>query len=138
MPQGSILGPLLFLIYINDIVESSSILHFMLFADDTNLSYSDNCINNLKVIANSEKLRNSLHITVNKLSFNCKKSNYTLFGHKHSDDALCKNIITINSNTLERVVVKFLGILIDDKMDWCPHFMLLPQRLLEILNGVQN
>ena len=40
-----------------------------------------------------------------------------LFGHKHlDDDALCKNMITINSNTLERVkVVKFLGILIDDK-----------------------
>jgi hypothetical protein len=122
VPQGSILGPLLFLIYINDIVESSSILHFMLFADDTNLSYSDNCINNLKVIVNSEIAKLSTWFTVNKLSFNCKKSNYMLFGHKHLDDALCKNMITINSNTLERVkVVKFLGILIDDKMDWKAH-----------------
>ena len=39
VPQGSILGPLLFILYMNDIANSSNILHFILFADDTNLFY---------------------------------------------------------------------------------------------------
>ena len=52
VPQGSILGPLLFILYINDIVKCSDILNFILFADDINLFYSNKNLNELTLIVN--------------------------------------------------------------------------------------
>ena len=57
VPQGSVLGPLLFLIYVNDMHRSSNKLDFYLFADDTNLLYADKDLNNLETIVNEELLR---------------------------------------------------------------------------------
>jgi hypothetical protein len=47
VPQGLILGPILFLLYINDIEHSSNLLSFILFADDTNIFYSNSCLKSL-------------------------------------------------------------------------------------------
>ena len=79
VPQGSILGPLLFLIYINDLREASNIADPIMFADDTNLFYSYHQIKVLFETANAELQKISQWFRANKLSLNVKKTNYTLF-----------------------------------------------------------
>ena len=78
VPQGSVLGPLLFLIYINDIHNSSAKLSFYLFADDTSLLYADANLKSLEKTVNSELLKVSDWLNANKLTLNAKKSNYVI------------------------------------------------------------
>ena len=79
VPQGSVLGPLLFLIYINDIYNSSDKLQFYLYADDTNLLYADKSLRSLESIVNGELANIYNWLIANKLSLNIKKSNFVIF-----------------------------------------------------------
>ena len=79
VPQGSVLGPLLFLIYINDIQECSEKLQFFLFADDTNILYADNNLKSLEDIVNLELRKLCDWLTANKLVLNIKKTNFVIF-----------------------------------------------------------
>ena len=82
VPQGSVLGPLLFLIYINDICNSSEKLAFYLFADDTNLLYVDNDLRSLKSVINIELQKVCDWLNANKLTINqinAKRSNFVIF-----------------------------------------------------------
>ena len=87
VPQGSVLGPRLFILYINDICNVSQILKFVLFADDTNILYSDANLNNLNIVGNIELDKLNTWFIINKLSLNVSKTNYILFGNRkvHSD-----------------------------------------------------
>ena len=73
VPQGSVLGPLLFLLYINYITESSNILNFFLFADDTTVFYSDKTNAETENILNNELHKVSDWLAANKLRFKCRK-----------------------------------------------------------------
>ena len=87
MPQGSALGPLLFLIYMNDISRCSNILSFILFADDTNLFYSHKNVDTLCNTMNQELRKITSWLSCNKLSLNVKKTHFVVYNQKKEIEA---------------------------------------------------
>ena len=131
VPQGSILGPLLFILYVNDIVHTSKLLDFILFADDTTILYSSENISSKIRLINRELGEVSNWFKANKLSVNSSKTNYmvldtpnmTSMNDTYSTTAEVKtNQIILDDTKLERVQhAKFLGVLIDECLNWKSH-----------------
>ena len=88
VPQGSILGPKLFILYINDICNISELMKFVLFADDTNILCKHDNYLSLCDLVNTELIKLSKWFSVNKLSLNIRKTSYMLFGNRHVNDAI--------------------------------------------------
>ena len=120
VPQGSILGPLLFLIYINDLSTVSDALFTILFADDTSIFVRGKDFDNLINLLNNELSLITTWLSANKLSLNIKKTHYMVFTRKniHSTD----HKILLNNHEISRVKeTKFLGLLVDEKLTWKNH-----------------
>ena len=127
VPQGSVLGPLLFLIYVNDMYRSSKKFDFYLFADDTNLLYAEKDLNKLEVVVNEELLKLCEWLNSNKLSLNVSKSNFVIF-HPYQRKLYREVNLKILDNNSEQLVslerktyVKYLGVLIDENLSWKHH-----------------
>ena len=115
VPQGTVLGPLLFLLYINDIPNSVKHSLTKLFADDSNLFIISNSLRNLFDTANIELSNLTQWIYANKLYINYAKTNYMLFCPKlkpvSSYDLASAPNLLFNGQNIERVrVVKYLGV----------------------------
>ena len=119
VPQGSLLGPLLFIIYINDFQYSTELMSFILFADDSNIFFSHRNPQSLLSIVNNELKLVQNWINANKLSLNVDKTHYILFSN--SLKSLPGNVL-IDNTTLNQVKsTKFLGIYIDSDLSWKIH-----------------
>ena len=126
--QGSILGPLLFLLYINDIASVSNILFSILFADDTTLFYSSKNLQELSDVVNNELSKIMEWLNANRLSLNIDKTNLMIFRPKGKKES-CPTI-HINGSSIQGVDdAKFLGVIIDNKLSWNEHIKCISRQI---------
>ena len=121
VPQGSVLGPLLFLLYINDLAKVSKKLTFFLFADDRNVYYESSNILDIQKTVNKELRKVRKWLEANRLALSIDKTNFVIF---HSPQNIPNDQVIIKfgrKKVNQETCVKFLGVLLDSSLSWKPH-----------------
>lgn len=142
VPHGSVLGPLVFLLYINDIHESSSVFNFYLFADDTCMLHANKNLRELENKVNTELGNLWDWLKANKISLKIKKSNFVIFFRvkNHLPFIPRISILDYEMNSHKPFekkeyleYVKYLGVYIDADPSWKHHIELISEKSVNAL-----
>ncbi|KAL1447184.1 hypothetical protein WDU94_005572 [Cyamophila willieti] len=136
VPQGSILGPLLFLLYINDLVGCTKDGKFTLFADDTTILLCG--ANRAEAFQKLSRVLSDIQgwFTANRLKLNSSKTTYLYF-NPHQSHTL-SNVTSLNLTVSPSQEIKFLGIILDDSLKWQSHCEALKSRLSSAIFAIHS
>lgn len=141
VPQGSILGPVLFLIYMNDLTRVDSNIKTALFADDTTLMSTGETLQEAAKNMNEILEKISTWFQCNKLNLNPSKTRYMIFNHKTEEI----DLIRINNTPIKRVWTKgsetsfkLVGIHIDENLKWINHITAIAKKIASSTYGLHK
>ena len=139
VPQGYILGPALFILYVNDMCNVSTILKSILFADDTNIFHTGGDLKEVCETMSHELDKLNKWFRANKLALNVSKTNFMIFSNKKCDDNYS---VSINGMEITRVyVTKFLGVFMDSQLNWSDHISVIKRKMaknVSVMNRVRH
>jgi exonuclease III len=138
VPQGSNLGPLLFLLYINDLANVSTTMYFILFADDTNIFYSNSSWRSLMETVNHELINVSTWFAANRLTLNIDKTNFIIF-KSHRKIKTIDITLKIDGVPITQVEsTKFLGVYVDQHLTWKDHINYISSKIAKSIGIISR
>jgi hypothetical protein len=129
VPQGSILGPLLFLIYINDLGDIFRNFQTILFADDSNLIVNGKSLAELELQITQDMPHLISWLRTNRLSLNLQKTHIMIFGKKLAGRENSINVVVEGTTIYIVTHTKFLGLILDNSLSWKHHLLHLSKKL---------
>lgn len=140
VPQGTILGPLLFLLYINDLPNCLSNCEPRMYADDTHLTFASDNIDDIQSYLNQDLENVCIWLKANKLTLNMTKTEFMLIGSRQRLRTLAVSPTLSIDDTLIRQVntTKSLGVFIDDKLNWNSHIEKLIKKIASGIGAIKR
>ena len=128
VPQGFILGPVLFILYINDLSNIIESLPSILFADDTTVIVESDSVSDAIALMNLELIKLNIWLQANKLTLNTTKTHYMVFDRGKKQSVI--NLLTLNNKSIGYVkFTKFLGVIIDEQLNWLNHILYVKNKI---------
>ena len=122
VPQGSLLGPLLFVIYINDLPKCLMHSEISMYADDTVIYYTGSHVNVIRENLQEDLKRVEQWLTSNRLILNHSKTKGLLFGTRQLLQTSSDFVLQIQGKDIERVTkFNYLGVMLDEQLHWKEH-----------------